>query len=180
MKEESVPWLILTVLVSFWIGLGVGLVYVGAAVLKVSALNLAILLVLFVTSYMWGGGTMHSLQPTGIAGLGVLSGFLALYVTSPLHSSPAVWPWFVFVFLALGMFWGFVELLTVAKMQIFHWFQFVAMTVNAAIPIALGAWWLQATPYRRLAVAYGIMVILCVLAGGLVVLVELRKRKRAP
>lgn len=174
------PWLVWTLLISFWIGLGVGLAYVGAAVLKVSALNLAILLVLFVTSYMWGGGTMHSMHPTWIAVLGVFGGFLALYLTSPLHSSPAVWPWFVFFFLAFMIFLGFVQLPAAPVTEILHWFQLIAMPVNAALPIALGAWWLQATPYGRLAVAYGITAILCVLAGGLVVLIELRKRRRAP
>lgn len=120
-KKEAVPWLVWTLLVSFWIALGVGLVYVGAAVLKVSALNLAILLVLFVTSYIWGGGTMHSMHPTWIAVLGVFAGFLALYLTSPLHSSPAVWPWFVFLFLAFMMFLGFVQLPAAPVTEILRW-----------------------------------------------------------
>ncbi len=44
---------------------------------------------------------MHSMHTTQIAILGVFAGFLALYLTSPLHSAPALWPWFVFFLLAL-------------------------------------------------------------------------------
>lgn len=179
MKEKAGFWLLVTLVVGFLSGLVIGLAYIGAAVLKVSALNLAILLALFVTSYMWGAGTMHQLQPTVTALLGVLTGLLALYLTSPLHNSPAVWPWFVFLFLAFMMFLSFRELSGAYVMEILHWFQLGAMPVNAALPIALGAWWLQATPYRWLAVAYGITAILCVLAGALVVWAELRKRRRA-